>query len=89
MSALLRDGRWNAQADLRFRHFKTGEPIPVSWDAFCVEDRDTGETIGLATITRDMTESRRAEQESARRPSSRPSPRNSESARCHGRHSTS
>ena len=46
MSALLRDGRWNAQADLRFRHFKTGEPIPVSWDAFCVEDRDTGKTIG-------------------------------------------
>ena len=45
---LLRDGSW--RGEVRFRHFKTGEPIHTVWDAFAIRD-ETGETTGYATIS--------------------------------------
>ena len=58
---LERRGRW--VGELRLRHFVTGEPIPVLWDGFRVDDPETGEPIGLATVTRDITERKKAEEE--------------------------
>ena len=47
-------GRWRGET--RFRHFRTGEAIPVLYDAFRVVDRRTGALIGYGTVTRDLTE---------------------------------
>ena len=45
---LLRNGSW--RGDVRFRHFKTGEPIHTVWEAFAIHD-ESGETTGYASIS--------------------------------------
>ena len=54
---MIERGRWSGET--RFRNWQTGEAIPVSDEHFMV--RDTGGTriLGMATITRDITETRR------------------------------
>src|SRR4051794_26526317 len=49
--------------ELDFVNLRTGERIPVLWDAFRIDDPDTGEPLALATISRDLRERRRAQQE--------------------------
>lgn len=57
---VMEEGRW--AGELNLRHFETGEPIPVLWDGFRVDDAHTGEPISIATVTRDITERKRAEE---------------------------
>lgn len=57
----LEEGRWVGEID--FRHFQTGEPIPVLWDQFRIDDPATGQPISLATVARDITERKQAEEE--------------------------
>ena len=45
---LLREGCW--RGEVRFRHFKTGEPIHTVWDAFAIRD-ETGQATAYATIS--------------------------------------
>ena len=52
--------RW--EGELRFAHLATGEVAPVYFKGFAVRD-DRGDIIGLATVTRDITEQKRAEDE--------------------------
>ena len=52
--------RW--EGELRFAHLATGAVAPVYFKGFAVRD-DRGEIIGLATVTRDITEQKRAEDE--------------------------
>ncbi|MDQ2989728.1 MAG: PAS domain-containing protein, partial [Pseudomonadota bacterium] len=52
--------RW--EGELHFAHLGTGEVAPVYFKGFAVRD-DQGEIIGLATVTRDITEQKRAEDE--------------------------
>jgi PAS domain S-box-containing protein len=52
--------RW--EGELRFVHVLTGAPSPVYFKGFAVRD-DRGEIIGLATVSRDITEQKRAEDE--------------------------
>ncbi len=59
LPALHARGHW--EGDFRFRHFKTGRPVPVSWNVFYVRDLITGEPASLATIARDITERQRAD----------------------------
>ncbi|WP_051327457.1 PAS domain S-box protein [Desulfatibacillum aliphaticivorans] len=61
LPAVMRDGRW--AGEFRFRHFKTGEAIPVLYDLFHTEDIATGDMTDLATITRNITERKQAEAE--------------------------
>jgi len=61
---VLREGR--AETEIRFRHFKTGEAIWMIYDVFVLVDAD-GETVGLATESRDITERKRAERRERRR----------------------
>jgi PAS domain S-box-containing protein len=49
------------EIELRFRHFQTGEARWMIHTVFPVRDRD-GRTVGLATVNRDITDRKRAEQ---------------------------
>ena len=51
-----------SEVEVRFRHFRTGAPIPVVWNVFLLRNT-RGEPDRLATITRDLTEKKRVERE--------------------------
>ena len=59
--AVLQYGHW--EGEIRFRHFKTGDAIPMLQKIFCIREADTDRRLALATISRDITERKRAEQE--------------------------
>ncbi|MFO1419015.1 MAG: PAS domain S-box protein [Methylotetracoccus sp.] len=59
LPAVLNEGRW--YGDLTFRHWLTEAPIPVLYDVFRVDDPHTDKPLYFATVTRNMTEQRRAE----------------------------
>ena len=58
LPAVVRDGHW--AGEMRFRHFATGELIPVLYSVFPVTDPD-GRTLGYGTVTRDFRARKRAE----------------------------
>jgi C4-dicarboxylate-specific signal transduction histidine kinase len=47
---------------MRFRHFKTGDPIPVLYSAFRIDDPKTGQPVSVGNVCSDMSESKRAEE---------------------------
>jgi PAS domain S-box-containing protein len=49
------------QVEIRFRHFKTGEALWMLYNVWVVND-DQGKFAGLATLSRDITERKRAEE---------------------------
>ena len=55
--AMVEHGRWNG--DTYFRHWQTQEAIPVSDEHFMIRDPATGRTLGMGTVTRDISEARR------------------------------
>jgi PAS domain S-box-containing protein len=64
LPATVREGRW--RGEFRFRHFGTGEAVPVLYDSFRVDDPATGEMLAFATVTRDLTERERLLNEAQR-----------------------
>ncbi len=64
MPATMEHGRW--VGEFRFRHFKTGAAIPVLYNSFLIRDPETREPMALATVTADLTERKRAEEERVR-----------------------
>ena len=58
LPAVDHDGHW--AGELSFRHFRTGELIPVLYAVFPVTDA-AGTLIGYGTVTRDFRERRRSE----------------------------
>jgi PAS domain S-box-containing protein len=56
----VRDGFW--QGEFQFRHFQTGENIPVDFTLFTVKNPETGEPVGLATVSRDISDRKHAEE---------------------------
>jgi two-component system cell cycle sensor histidine kinase/response regulator CckA len=61
MPALMQKGRWSGE--FRFRHFKTGKPLHVLYDLFRSKDMKTGQIFNYATISRNIADLKRAEQE--------------------------
>jgi PAS domain S-box-containing protein len=59
LPAVARDGRW--EGETRFKHRKTGAPIPMWQSIFSITERGTNRRIAMATICRDITERKRAE----------------------------
>ena len=58
---VLEKGSWSGE--VRFRHFKTGEPIPVLYSAFRIDDPETAQPVNVGNVCRDITEQKRAEAE--------------------------
>lgn len=58
-SLVMRDG--HANVEIRFRHFKTGEALWMLYNVFVLRDA-SGAPIGLATVSRDITARKRAEE---------------------------
>ncbi|NOK17680.1 ATP-binding response regulator [Corallococcus carmarthensis] len=58
---LREQGRWDGE--FRLRHFRTGAAVPVHYNFFMLRDAATGEDIGIATVSRDITERHRREAE--------------------------
>jgi PAS domain S-box-containing protein len=54
-------GHWKGETF--FRHWKTEEAIPVSDEHFMIRERETGRVLGMGTVTRDITEEKRIENE--------------------------
>jgi PAS domain S-box-containing protein len=60
---VLRDG--HGEVEIRFRHFKTGEPLWMIYSVFSLRD-PSGQPSGFATVSRNITERRQAEQQLTR-----------------------
>ncbi|MCY7383380.1 MAG: PAS domain S-box protein, partial [Microcoleus sp. CAN_BIN18] len=60
LPAVIRDGLW--EGEFRLKHFQTDEIIPVDFTLFTLKDPETGEPIGLATVTRDIRDRKHAEE---------------------------
>ena len=56
---VLREGR--AEVEIRFRHFQTGEALWMMYNVFYIKDA-SGQSAGLATVSRHITERKRAEE---------------------------
>ncbi|MFP4437396.1 MAG: PAS domain S-box protein [Chloroflexaceae bacterium] len=61
---VMRDGRW--AGEFRFRNMQTGASIPVHYTVFTVKDPQSDAVLGLGTVTRDITEQKRIEQDMQR-----------------------
>jgi PAS domain S-box-containing protein len=58
---VLEKGSWSGE--MRFRHFKTGEPIPILYTAFRIDDPETGQPLNVGNVCRDISDRKRAEAE--------------------------
>src|SRR3984893_1459438 len=57
---VLEQGSWSGE--MRFRHFKTGEPIPVLYSSHRIDDPETGQPVNVGNVCRDITDRKRAEE---------------------------
>jgi PAS domain S-box-containing protein len=60
LPALQRDGTW--EGETRFRHFKTDATIPMLQHIFFIKEPVTNRRLALATISRDISQRKRAEE---------------------------
>jgi C4-dicarboxylate-specific signal transduction histidine kinase len=60
LPALQRDGTW--EGETRFRHFKTDATIPMLQHIFFIKEPLTNRRLALATISRNISERKRAEE---------------------------
>src|ERR1700726_1029298 len=58
---VLEKGSWSGE--MRFRHFKTGDAIPVLYSLFRIDNPETGQAVNLGNVCRDITDRKRAEAE--------------------------
>jgi PAS domain S-box-containing protein len=61
VKAMIEHGYWHGET--LFRHWQTEESIPVSDTHFMVRDPQTREVLGMATITRDISDIKHARDE--------------------------
>jgi len=58
---VLEKGSWSGE--MRFRHFKTGDAIPILYSCFRIDDPETGQPVNVGNVCRDITKRKRAEAE--------------------------
>lgn len=59
--AVIEKGSW--AGEMNYRHFKTGEAIPVWLNAFTLTDPTTHQLIGFASVTRDIRAEKAAQRQ--------------------------
>jgi PAS domain S-box-containing protein len=64
VKSMVERGRWSGET--HFRNWQTGEAIPVSDEHFTIRDPSGERVLGMGTVTRDITERKRAEEERQR-----------------------
>jgi C4-dicarboxylate-specific signal transduction histidine kinase len=57
---VLEKGSWSGE--MRLRHFKTGDPIPIHYSAFRIDDPKTGQPVNVGIVCSDITDRKRAEE---------------------------
>jgi PAS domain S-box-containing protein len=57
---VLEKGSWSGE--MRLRHFKTGDPIPILYSAFRIDDPKTGQPVNVGNVCSDITDRKRAEE---------------------------
>src|SRR5260370_12477843 len=57
---VIEKGSWSGE--MRLRHFKTGDPIPVHYSAFRIDDPETGQPMSVGNVCSDITDRKRAEE---------------------------
>jgi PAS domain S-box-containing protein len=60
LTQVAKEGEW--EGEMPMRHFQTGIPIPMHVNVFVIKEEGTGRPLALATISRDITERKEAEQ---------------------------
>jgi PAS domain S-box-containing protein len=58
--SVLEKGSWSGE--MRLRHFKTGDPIPILYSAFRIDDPKTGQPVNVGNVCSDITDRKRAEE---------------------------
>jgi PAS domain S-box-containing protein len=58
LKEMIERGRWSGETS--FRHWQTEAAIPVSDEHFMIRDPRDGRILGMGTVTRDISEARRA-----------------------------
>jgi PAS domain S-box-containing protein len=58
VKSMIERGHWSGETF--FRNWQTGEAIPVSDEHFMIRDPRDGRILGMGTVTRDVSEARRA-----------------------------
>lgn len=61
LPAVFSKGSWTGET--KFRNFKTGEQIPVTWNVFIIKDLKTGNPIGLGCLSQNLTERLKVEKD--------------------------
>jgi PAS domain S-box-containing protein len=61
IKSMVERGHWEGES--AFRHWQTEQAIPVSDTAFMIRSPDTGRILGMGTITRDISDIKRAREE--------------------------
>jgi PAS domain S-box-containing protein len=61
LKAIREHGQWSGET--YWRNWRTQEPISVSDTHFAIDDPETGQVIGMGTITRDISELKRTRDE--------------------------
>jgi PAS domain S-box-containing protein len=64
LKAMLEQGQWRGET--YFWNARTEQEIPVSDEHFLIRDNETGRLLGMGTVTRDISDIRRAQQEAQR-----------------------
>ena len=59
--AVMKNGSWSGE--IRLRHFKTGQAIPVTYNCFRIDDPGRGEPINFGVVASDITARKRLERE--------------------------
>ena len=57
---VLEKGSWSGE--MRFRHFKTGDPIPIQYSAFRIDDPETGQPVNVGNVCSDISDRKRAQE---------------------------
>jgi PAS domain S-box-containing protein len=58
--SVLERGFWSGE--MRLRHFKTGEPIPIHYSAYRIDDPETGQPVNVGNVCSDVSDRKRAEE---------------------------